>query len=644
MCGIAGYNWNDKELMPKMLKIMNYRGPDDNGTYSDNGLTLGHLRLSIIDLSRRGRQPMANREGNLVITFNGEIFNHKELRKELEEKGYKFNSDTDTEVIINAYDEYGPECLKKFNGQFSFVIYDADKKLLFGARDRIGIKPMYYYKKGKKFIFASELKSILVNDVSRDINPDALNRFVSMRYISGEGTIIKGIKRLMAGHYFTYDIKSNKFNIQKYWDLEYNVQNKSKKYFINGVRQQLKESIERRMMSDVPLGVYLSGGLDSSSIVGVMNEFTDNIKTFSVGFGYGGEVDELRHAKIVSDHFNTDHKEIIVKSNLVKNLPRVIWHGDEPLADPASLPGFLLSEQATKDVSVVLSGEGADEMFGGYEQNKFLLQRNKLKLIPKPLRAAGSKSVDFVPEKGLNYFFAFASNIGKEGRKRFQNYITNIDDKSKAYFEIMGIFNDKERHDLLTPEFLKQIKQYTQSDRINKTYYGDKKPYLNQILRYEVKEPLPENLLMKADKTTMPFSIEGRVPFLDHKLAEFAATIPPNLKLNKIKNEKYILKEAMRPYLPESIIRRKKHRFYVPIDLWRQKEDIKGMFDKVLNKQEVNRQGFFDYSTINKIQKNYETSPLFYARQLWTLLNFQIWHKMFIEEDAIKTGKLPKIF
>ena len=644
MCGIAGYNWNDKEAITKMLKIMNYRGPDDNGTYSDDGLTLGHLRLSIIDLSRRGRQPMSNREGNLVITFNGEIYNYQEIRKDLEKKGHKFNSDTDTEVILAAYRVYGTKCLDLFNGQFAFVIYDIDKKILFGARDRIGIKPLYYYNKEEKFIFGSEIKSLMVHNIPRKINNDSLNWFVSLRYSGGENTIFNDVKRLLAGHYFTYNLKTKELNISKYWDITYSVTNKSESTAKRELKELLKDSVNKRLISDVPVGAYLSGGLDSSSIVAMMKQLTDNVKTFSVGFGYGGNVDELKYAKQVSNHLNTDHTEIIVKSELVKNLPRLVWHGDEPLADPASLPYFLLSERAKKDATVILSGEGADELFAGYEQNKFLLQRNKLKLIPKPIRTIGSKSVDLVPEKGLNYFFAFASNIGKEGRKRFQNYVINIDDKSKAYSEIMGIFNNEERKELLSDDILSKVELYDHSKRINKTYYSNKNHYLNQILNYEMKEPLPENLLVKTDKSTMPFAIELRIPFLDHRMVEFASKLSPNLKLRNISNEKYILKEAMRPYLPKTIIQRKKHRFYVPIDLWLQREDIKGIFDSLLNKQIVERQGYFDYSAIEKIKKNYDTSPLFYARQLWTLLNFQIWHKIFIEEDTIKTGKIPKMF
>ncbi len=645
MCGIVGFNFEDKKLIKKMMDLIAHRGPDDKGVFSEEGVTFGHLRLSILDLSKNGKQPMQNKN-NLTIVHNGEVFNFKEIREGLEKKGYRFNSNTDTEVILNAYDAYGKDCLKLFNGQFAFVIYDPKKKIFFGARDRIGIKPFYYYNKDDKFIFSSELKGILVHDIKKEVNRDSLNRFIANRYIAGPNTIMNDVKRLLAGHYFTYDLKSNEMKIEKYWDLSYNVKNGAESYFVDTFRKGFQESVKRRMISDVPLGVYLSGGIDSSAIVGTMSQFTDDIKTFSVGFGYGEEVDELKYAKEVSEKFDTDHKEFIVKSNLMKNLPKIIWHGDEPLADPASLPVYLLSENAKKHVTVVLTGDGGDELFAGYEQNKFLMLRNKLKYIPKPVRQLGAKSVEIVPEKILNHFFAYSSNIGKEGRKRFCNYATNIDNKAKAYFEIMGIFNDKERKELFTPKTLSEIRLFSHMNRINKMHYSDKTNYLNQILKYEVKEPLPENLLMKTDKATMPYSIEARVPFLDHKFVEFSSTIPPSLKLNKIKGgDKYILKKAMQPILPSSIIKRRKQRFYVPIDLWLQKEDIKGMVDGLLDGKTIKSQGYFNNHAIEKIKKNYKDSKLFYARQMWSLLNFQIWNKLFIEEDvANKKGKINNLF
>src|SRR3989338_2195585 len=677
MCGISGFNFDDKVLLKKMMDLTSHRGPDDNGIYTDKGISLGSLRLSIVDLSKKGHQPLLNKDGSLVITYNGEIYNHAEIRKVLEQRGCQFKSNTDTEVALYAYQEYGPKCLQLFNGEFSFVIYDRKKKLLFGARDRLGIKPFYYVhlEKNKQsdnqFIFCSELKGLLAHDLKREINLDALNWFVSQRFIAGEDTIFKGIKRLLAGHYFTYNLQNNTLAIEKFWDLEYPVLNKSEDYFAEELRKRFKESVKMRLMSDVPLGVYLSGGIDSSSVVAMMRQLsqegqeggarsiqhTDHIKTFSVGFGYGGEVDELQHAKLVSEHFQTDHRELMVKSDLLHNLPRVVWYGDEPLADPACLPAFLLSEKVKKYVTVVLAGEGADELFAGYEQNKFLLQRNKLKLIPKPIRSFSAKTVNMIPDAALRPFFTFISNIGKEGRRRFCNYVAHIDNKAQAYAEIMSIFNNEERRELLRPEVIEHIKLFDHTDRINQMYYNDdphqnnkqQRDYLNQILHYETKEPLAENLLMKADKTTMPFAVECHVPFLDHTFVEFAATIPTHLKLHHYHHEKYILRRAMKDVLPQQIVKRKKHRFYAPIDHWMHQEEVKSLVDDLLGEQTLRRQGYFQQAMIEKIKKNYATSPLFYARQLWTLINFQIWHKLYVEEDLAKKGlnavhKLGKMF
>lgn len=634
MCGISGFNWEDKGLIRDMMRLIEHRGPDDKGSFTDKNVSLGHQRLSIIDLSKKGKQPMLNKN-NLVIVYNGELYNYKEIREKLEKRGYRFKSNTDTEVILNAFDCYGESCLTLFNGMFAFCIYNPNQKILFGARDRIGIKPFYYYKDENKFIFCSELKGILEHNIKRKINPDSLNRFIANRYISGANTILQSINKLPAGHYFIYNLKEKELNINKYWDISYKISGKSEAFYVKELQNKFKESVKKRLISDVPLGVYLSGGIDSSSIIAMMSEFNKDIKTFSVGFGYDEELEDLKYAKIISERFNTDHKEFIVKSNLMENLPKIIWYNDEPLADPASLPVYLLSKEAKKHVTVVLSGDGGDELFAGYEQNKFLMLRNKLKLIPKPLRKIGSKTIDIIPKSILDKHFPFASKIGKEGRKRFCNYVINIDNKARAYDEIMGIFNKDERKELFMNNFLREIKVFNHHKRININYYNDNNQYLNQILRYEMKEPLPENLLMKTDKATMPFAVEARVPFLDHSFVEFAGTIPPELKL-KGQIDKYILKKAMQPFLPRSIIKRRKLRFYVPIDLWLQKENIKSLIDSTLNAKTIKKQGYFDYKTIEKIKNNYNNSPFFYARQLWNLLNFQIWHKLYLEDKNIK--------
>lgn len=644
MCGIAGFSFEDKALIKKMMDLISHRGPDDHDHYTDNFVSLGHQRLSVLDLTKNGRQPMINEKGNLLIVHNGEIFNYLELRKKLEQKGYQFKSNTDTEVILNAYDAYGKDCVSLFNGQFAFVIYDLVNKIFFGARDRLGIKPFYYTHQNGKFIFCSEMKGILIHPLLKKINLESLNKFITLRYIPTEETILKGIKRLLPAHYFTYDLKQKnpkkRLHIQRYWDLSYTTQHKSEAWFAQELRRQLTKSIERRLISDVPLGVYLSGGLDSSAIVGLLSSLRDEIKTFSVGFGYGDHIDEVKHAKVVSDHFQTDHKEFLVTADLMKTLPKIVWHLDQPIADPASLPVYLLSQKVKKHVTVVLSGQGGDELFAGYEQNKFLLHRNKLKFIPKPIRSALAKTVHATPEQILTLFFRFAPHIGKQGRKRFCNYIKHIDNKAQAYLEIMSVFNNQEKKELFTEDLIKSITEFDLAPRINKMYYQNNLPYLNQILHYEVKEPLPENLLIKNDNMVMASAVEERVPLLDHTFVAFAASIPPQLKLHHMRHEKYIFKKAMQSVLPRSILQRKKQRFYVPIDLWLQRDDIKALVDDLLSPKHIKQQGYFNYDYIKKIRKQYGGSRLFYARQLWNLLHFQLWHKVYLEEGVEKRGKV----
>ncbi|MFH1439615.1 MAG: asparagine synthase (glutamine-hydrolyzing), partial [Candidatus Woesearchaeota archaeon] len=362
MCGICGFNSENKELIRKMAAVIKYRGPDQSGFYLDANISLGHRRLSIIDLSKKGKQPMFNEDGSICIVYNGEVYNFKELRGDLERKGHKFYSNTDTEVIIHAYEEYGKKCVEYFNGMFAFAIYDSIKKEIFISRDRIGIKPLYYYIKDNKFAFASEIKSILEDkQIKRDVNLDALNKFITFRYIPEGETIFKNIYRLLSGHCISYDLKKNKIRIQKYWDLDIsnkNILNKSEYYFKKRIRELLKDSVRKRLISDVPLGVYLSGGLDSSSVLAMMRDLNhnDKIKTFSVGFEHDVIGNELKYAKKVSEYFKTDHKEFLIKSDVIKLLPKIIQHLDEPMSDPATIPNYVLSENAKKDVTVVLTG------------------------------------------------------------------------------------------------------------------------------------------------------------------------------------------------------------------------------------------------------------------------------------------------
>ena len=605
MCGIAGFNWEDKKLLKKMCDSMQHRGPDQHSYYFDKQASLGHRRLSIIDLSAKGRQPMSNEDGTIWITFNGEIYNYLDLKPELLEKGHKFTSETDTEVIIHLYEEYGVHCVEKLFGDFAFAIYDSQKKQIFLARDRLGVKPLYYHYEMQKgrFLFASEIKAIIEDEkIKRDIDNNALRQYLTYRYIFGRHTIFSTIKRILPGECATFDLKTKTFKTRIYWDenaSDRNIIKKSKGYYLQKFLELYKDSVERRMVSDVPLGVYLSGGIDSSSIVAMMHKLkqekteASEIKTFSIGFGFGKETDEFEYSKAVSEHFGTKHKEFIIRSDAIKSLPKIIWHCDEPLADPALIPAYFLSQEAKKHATVVLTGDGGDETFAGYEQAKFLTLANTINKIPLATKIA-PLVLRIIPDNMMKKIFKYSDKMGKEGIKRATEMLTSINNKAKAYTAVTGLFNDKE---ILKIGGHKILLAKSPVEQMQKQYFeGRKNKFLNQLLYMEIKTLLPENMLMKTDKMTMAHAIEARVPLLDHRITELAFQMPTHLKLNSWK-EKYILKESMKNNLPENIVSRKKQRFYVPIDKWIN-EDLMPIIDELLSKQTIslNPKRSFDFS------------------------------------------------
>ncbi|MCK4669661.1 MAG: asparagine synthase (glutamine-hydrolyzing) [Nanoarchaeota archaeon] len=629
MCGIVGFNWGDKKLVKEMNKSLVHRGPDQEGAYVDSQVSLGQRRLSIIDLSERGRQPMKNENESVLVIFNGEIYNFKELREKLKKAGHKFKSDSDTEVLVHGWEAWGLRLPSLLNGAFAFAIYDSKKKQLFLARDRMGIKPLYYYSKDGKLIFSSEIKAILKHPIKRDIDPAALKDFIALRYLPREKTMIKNIHKLLPGNYLLFDLKTKKSKIDYYWYLPLGRTNLSENALVKQIRSLFIDSVEKRLMSDVPLGVYLSGGIDSSAIVSAMSKIKeraglDEIRTFSVGFGYGDKIDEVKYARLVAEHFNTNHKEIIIKPEFIKALPKIIWHCDEPLADPAMIPVYLMSQEAKKHMTVVLSGDGADEVLAGYEQIKFMKLLNKVSKIPKPIRAGATIATKFIPKPVMNKFFKYSEALGEEGLKRLSKAVL-ADNNFERYFEMISIFDEEEQKKIFNEDLTSNYKKEFSTIVKNNN--------LNRLLLFEARTLLPDNMLTKADRMTMAHSIEARVPFLDHRLVELLFRIPASLKI-KGGSEKYLLKRAMHGHLPKKIIERKKQRFYVPIDLWIQK-DIRSVIQSTLDKDLLTQ--YFNRRYVEKVFRNYDRSRLFYARQLWNLFTFHLWHQIHIED------KMPKL-
>ncbi|MBL7206317.1 MAG: asparagine synthase (glutamine-hydrolyzing) [Candidatus Aenigmarchaeota archaeon] len=620
MCGICGFvGFEDKALLKKMMDSIKHRGPDDSGVFIDKGISLGHRRLSIIDL-KTGKQPMKNEDGTIQIVFNGEIYNFQELRTDLEKKGHKFYTNSDTEVIIHAYEEYGKNCLKRFNGMFAFAIWDSKKKSLFLARDRLGIKPLYYTFFNGSLIFASEIKAILQHpDVKKDVDFQAMNHYFSLGYVPAPRTMFDGIKKLSQSHCLEYDVKEKKPIITKYWNLvNFESENKSIDYYTKNLSDILESSVKKRLMSDVPLGAFLSGGLDSSAVVAIMSKLSEKpVKTISAGFEEGGHYDESNFSRMVAERFNTDHHEVVLKTNDIKMLPKIVWHFDEPVLDGSSVPEFMISEKAKKHVTVALVGEGGDELFMGYRQYK-IMKLSRYFLLPKYMKKT------IIPKISKS----ISGIIPRRKPKRYLEFLADFSSRSGNFLEIykslLETFNKEDKDNL----FLEKIKKGMKDNIVVEDYFKDEKKANANISSFELKVPLPDILLMNVDKMSMANSIEARVPFLDHKLVEFSAKIPFNMKLKGF-TEKYILKRAMQNELPKEIIKRKKHPFAVPIISWLE-NDLKEISDHLLSKRNIEKQGYFNSSYVDKINKSKNYN------QLWPLVFFQMWHKTYIENDAVK--------
>ncbi|MBS3165848.1 asparagine synthase (glutamine-hydrolyzing) [Candidatus Woesearchaeota archaeon] len=624
MCGIVGFNWEDKDLIKRMSTILEHRGPDGFGYFTDKGISLGHRRLSIIDLSAAGKNPMTNEDETVQLIFNGEIYNFKELRSQLEKKGHRFSSHTDTEVILHGYEEWGENVVHKLNGEFAFALWDTNKKRLFLARDRLGIKPLYYYWNNGKLIFASEIKSILLEpSVPRKVNKTAAYHFLNRRYIPGEDTLFDGIKKLLPGH--TLTLGNGKVVIKQFWDVPL-PETKNGVGVIKETEELLRDSVGRRLIADVPVGVYLSGGIDSASIVALASQAkkekgeTDAVKTFSVGFNADSEVDELHKARIIANHFNTDHHEIVVEGNISKLLPKIIWHLDQPHGDPVVIPMFKLSELASKKVKVVLSGEGADEVFGGYVQYKTMLQAQKMKFIPSTL---GKNVAQHLPVSVFDQLYDYPSSIGEKGKEKVLDFIEDLKQEGVAYQDLITITSKKDREELFTQKIVPQTESYFQPQR---------KPLLNRMLYYDTKTWLPNYVLYINDRMTMAHSIEGRVPFLDHRLVEYVSKLDAKWKINGV--NKYLLRKAMAKTLPASVNNTKKHAFFMPLDKW-YKDELKELAQELFTPSSVKNRGYFNYDQMQKIWNNYDSSKLIYGKQLFTMINFELWQRQFIDAEKI---------
>lgn len=626
MCGIAGIYYLNRERkveesqLKKMTDIISHRGPDAEGRYIDGNVGLGHRRLSIIDLSPDGHQPMCNEDKSIWIVFNGEFFNYQDYTEEILRKGHTLNSKSDTEYILHLYEEYGFDVVQKINGMFSFVIWDSNKKIFFAARDRMGVKPFNYYIDNEKFLFGSEIKSLLEHEnVNREIDKLALSDYFSFMSIPSPKSIYKHIRKLEAGHYLV--IKDSEINIKKYWDLEYNVENKPDSFYFEKFEDLLIDSTRLRLISDVPLGAFLSGGVDSSAVVAMMSKVNaSDIKTFSITFKSQGNFDESIYAKQVAEQYKTLHTEFDLSANFIDVLPKLIWHFDEPFAVSSGFALYYLSKMTREHVTVALSGDGGDELFAGYPfRYSHDLRYQKLENIPMFMRKFAFWSSSITALSG-------DSKIAMMSRKLRDFSRMSSLSSDDAFINDFSYFDKKMKSTIFKSDFYGEVKDYD-SNSVYKKYYGAdvKGSQLFKRQLGDIKTSLVDEMLKKVDSMTMAVALEARTPFLDYRMAEFSATLPDHLKIRG-REGKYIVKKTMEKYLSNDILYRKKHGFNVPFSEWAKKE-LKDYLNEILSEKNIKEGNIFDYKQVRRMLDFHQSGKFNFGNQIYLLLVFELWRK-----------------
>jgi len=634
MCGIYGYaGWDaDDALLDRMSRVSTHRGPDDHGALKRPGAGIGMSRLSIIDVAG-GHQPIFNEDGSLAIVFNGEIYNHRELGESLRQKGHRFQTRTDTESILHLYEEEGPDCLRRLRGMFGLAIYDLRQERMFIARDRMGIKPLYYWSKGGRLVFASEIKAILeCPEVSRQPHLPSVDAFMSLRYVPGPETMFEGILKLPPGHWMMWE--KGTLRIQRYWTPTFTTgPSWSDQEYQERFDALLTESVKMHLMSEVPLGCFLSGGVDSTALAATMSRLVSTpVKTFSIGFDWEG--DELPEARAAARALGCDHHEIICKTEDFAHLPKLIWHLDEPVGDGIILPIYLLSKEARRHVTVILTGEGADETLAGYLPHKVMYWvRRYVRGVPRALRRHVVEAlIARLPASLLTKAFHYPAALGERGRRKFLDYLELADRRSfqEEYHFLLSLFDDRDKDKLYASGLAASRGQWP--GRVEQIPPGSGKTSLDEILRLGYAHWLPDVILMKQDKLTMANSIEGRVPFLDHVLVEFLLSAPSRLKLSGFR-EKVLLRNYLKRALPGGAARRKKKPFYIPLDKYLNAKPLKEMVDECLSEESVKRRGYFDWESVRELRRSVDQREFLYAKQVFSLLTLELWHRIFIDRE-----------
>jgi asparagine synthase (glutamine-hydrolysing) len=629
MCGIAGFaetsshpaafsREHRRELLHRMCDVIRHRGPDDEGLLVEDGpdhcVALGMRRLSIIDLST-GHQPIHNEDRTVWIVFNGEIYNFQQLRRQLEEAGHRFYTATDTETIVHAYEEWGASSISRLRGMFGLAIWDSRARTLLLARDRVGIKPLHYAEANGRLYFGSEIKSLLcASDVPRDLDAGALDHYLSFLYTPRDGSIFSAIRKLPPGHTLTWC--DGAVRVERYWELPPDESYRgTESEAVADLRGVLADAVRSHLVSDVPLGAFLSGGVDSSLVVGLMAEASSRpVKTFSIGFDEPA-FDELEHARRVARHFGTDHHEFVVKPDAIAILDRLIAHFDEPFADSSAIPTWYVSEMARRHVTVVLSGDGGDELFGGYD--RYLPHPRVLafdRYSPRALRGVARVAAATLPHgvRGKN----FLRHVARDSRGR--------------YLDSIRFFSTDEKAALLTADVRARLMGLDPETRLaaHFTRYQHL-PWSSQMMRFDAETYLPEDILTKVDRMSMAHSIESRVPLLDNDVITFASSLPAGYKI-KGTRRKHVLKEVAATLLPEDILNRRKQGFGVPIGTWF-RGNLRELFVDTLLSPRTEQRGYFQAAFVRRIVREHLSGSRDHALRLWQLVVFELWHRQYVD-------------
>lgn len=632
MCGIAGYFRSetaierqangrqsvDRHLIEKMCDVITHRGPDDAGYYAEGGSAIGMRRLSIIDIAA-GHQPISNEDGSVWIVFNGEVYNFAELRADLIARGHSFKTHSDTETIVHLYEEMGERCVERLRGMFGFAIWDRRENKLFLARDRAGKKPLHYTLVGETLVFGSEIKSLLqFPGVERQVNHQAISDYLSFGYVPDPLTAFRGIQKLLPGHTMTF--QNGRMTTRRYWDFSYGQEHapaQSERYYAERLRELIAESVRIRLVSEVPLGAFLSGGVDSSTIVAMMARAMDQpVKTFSIGFSEAS-FDELKYARLTAERYQTDHHEFIVTPDVCRLVEEIVWHHDEPFADASSIPTYVVSKMAREFVTVVLSGDGGDELFAGYERYLVHQGRQRFERIPGWLR----RNVMLPLSQALpraTYGKQFLRNISLEGGARFVDSLSYFGAAAKRNLLAAEVRRGLNGYDSAAA-FEQLFAEPSSADPIERLLYLDSKTYLSG------------DILTKVDRMSMAHSIEARVPLLDHELIEFVQSIPASLKLRG-QTTKHILKQAMAELIPNEIINRPKMGFGVPLRKWLNNE-LREMLHDTLTDQRARERGLLNPRAVQALLDEHGRGRRDNSLHLWGLLNLELWHRSFIDRQ-----------